>query len=126
MIGTLFGVHVLFAPVLIVLRALSPSVHATIDVTQGEVLVVDTVAGIATSRTVVPLEIVGAFFVDSEAGGRGRTYYLAVEIAAPGARRRRHRPTVEQRVLLTTGDQIEQAAAALNRALGRKGWPKES
>jgi hypothetical protein len=126
LIGTLFGVHVLLVPVLLVLRVLLPIVHVTIDVAQGVVVVVDTIGGVVTSRTIVPLEIAGAFFVDSEAGGRGRTYYLAVEIAAPGTRRRRHRPTVDQRVLLCSGDQIEEAAATLNRALGREGWPRES
>jgi hypothetical protein len=126
LIGTLFGVHVLLLPIVVVLSVLLPSAHATIDLARGELVVAHTVLGLRTSRTVVPLEIAGAFFVDSVSGGRSRTTYLAVEIAGPDARRRRHRPTPEQRVLLATGDRIEQAATALNQMLGREGWPKES
>jgi hypothetical protein len=117
---------VLLLPILVLLNALVRSVHATIDVTRGEVLLVHRILGIRTSRTWVPLEIAGAFFVDYVGGSRSRTPYLAVEVVTPGERRRRHRPSADQRVLLCTGDRVEEAAAALNRALGREGWSEES
>ena len=125
-IGLLLGIHVMLLPLLLVLGVLLPKVNATLDAARGEVVVVHRLLGLAYTRTIVPLEIVGCFFVEPAAGRRRAFDELAVDTEPADPKRRRRRPPPEQRILLAEGERVAEAAAALNHALGRTGWEGKS
>jgi len=115
-IGLLFGVHIMLVPLAIFLGVLLPKVNATIDTALGEVVLVHRLLGVTYARTIAPLEIVESFFAER---GKGRSLsYLGIDVAQPQHGRRRREMKPEDHIKLVDGDRVEQAAIALNLALG--------
>jgi hypothetical protein len=115
-IGLLLGVHVLVSPIAFALVMMLGRVDARIDVSTRELVVLHRLLGRTVERTTVPLEIVASFFVKGRRPKR---------LCADTVHHHRPRePAPETSFEIVDGDLADDAAAALNRALGRTGWTR--